>query len=112
MKHSRMVYARALRAACMVDSVLILERRVFFFQAEDGIRDIGVTGVQTCALPIYRRARYRLDHEPPGDVARDAFPHPGLYQGVGEERHVRRTRAMQGRRRVEHALRQDRKSVV
>src|SRR5258707_15135842 len=26
--------------------------RVFFFQAEDGIRDIGVTGVQTCALPI------------------------------------------------------------
>src|SRR5438445_1803717 len=25
----------------------------FFFQAEDGIRDIGVTGVQTCALPIW-----------------------------------------------------------
>src|SRR3712207_9358465 len=24
----------------------------FFLQAEDGIRDIGVTGVQTCALPI------------------------------------------------------------
>src|SRR3712207_9304768 len=24
-----------------------------FFQAEDGIRDIGVTGVQTCALPIF-----------------------------------------------------------
>src|SRR3712207_1817998 len=28
-------------------------RVLFFFQAEDGIRDIGVTGVQTCALPIY-----------------------------------------------------------
>src|SRR3712207_9529639 len=28
----------------------------FFFQAEDGIRDIGVTGVQTCALPIFPRA--------------------------------------------------------
>src|SRR3712207_8870011 len=27
-----------------------------FFQAEDGIRDIGVTGVQTCALPIYTAA--------------------------------------------------------
>src|SRR3712207_7703363 len=27
----------------------------FFFQAEDGIRDIGVTGVQTCALPIWLR---------------------------------------------------------
>src|SRR6266568_7251083 len=35
----------------------------FFFQAEDGIRDGTVTGVQTCALPIsarpYRRARPR-----------------------------------------------------
>src|SRR5207249_3860862 len=27
---------------------------IFFFQAEDGIRDRNVTGVQTCALPIYR----------------------------------------------------------
>src|SRR5256886_17550213 len=27
--------------------------RVFFFQAEDGIRDLTVTGVQTCALPIF-----------------------------------------------------------
>src|SRR5690606_41145521 len=26
----------------------------FFFQAEDGIRDFHVTGVQTCALPIWR----------------------------------------------------------
>src|SRR3712207_7488999 len=29
----------------------------FFFQAEDGIRDIGVTGVQTCALPISQASR-------------------------------------------------------
>src|SRR5438874_12033201 len=28
----------------------------FFFQAEDGIRDLYVTGVQTCALPISRSA--------------------------------------------------------
>ena len=28
-----------------------------FFQAEDGIRDVAVTGVQTCALPISRRGR-------------------------------------------------------
>src|SRR5690606_41042962 len=27
---------------------------LFFFHAEDGIRDFHVTGVQTCALPIYR----------------------------------------------------------
>src|SRR2546429_8507750 len=26
---------------------------LFFFQAEDGIRDVAVTGVQTCALPIW-----------------------------------------------------------
>src|SRR5436190_5545406 len=31
-------------------------RFVFFFQAEDGIRDHCVTGVQTCALPIYMGA--------------------------------------------------------
>src|SRR2546429_7295133 len=30
----------------------------FFFQAEDGIRDVAVTGVQTCALPISRRDRF------------------------------------------------------
>src|SRR6266496_3600753 len=35
----------------------------FFFQAEDGIRDLYVTGVQTCALPIYR-----ADHQ---DLAAD-----------------------------------------
>src|SRR2546422_2818858 len=29
----------------------------FFFQAEDGIRDVAVTGVQTCALPILEMAR-------------------------------------------------------
>src|SRR5699024_11818806 len=29
----------------------------FFFQAEDGIRDRNVTGVQTCALPIYEMSR-------------------------------------------------------
>src|SRR3712207_4743480 len=33
---------------------------IFFFQAEDGIRDIGVTGVQTCALPIYPPERTAL----------------------------------------------------
>src|SRR3712207_8865898 len=32
---------------------LVCFRVSFFFQAEDGIRDIGVTGVQTCALPIF-----------------------------------------------------------
>src|SRR5690606_40699891 len=34
--------------------VLRVGASVFFFQAEDGIRDFHVTGVQTCALPISR----------------------------------------------------------
>src|SRR3712207_8708024 len=42
----------------------------FFFQAEDGIRDIGVTGVQTCALPICPKSgRWRT----PGDWRRAAL---------------------------------------
>src|SRR5205823_10430811 len=34
----------------------------FFFQAEDGIRDKLVTGVQTCALPISKRKLYKYLH--------------------------------------------------
>src|SRR2546429_1084451 len=40
---------------------MITDIRVFFFQAEDGIRDVAVTGVQTCALPIYSRIRSPID---------------------------------------------------
>ena len=32
---------------------------LFFFQAEDGIRDYKVTGVQTCALPIYAEGEFQ-----------------------------------------------------
>src|SRR2546430_10100951 len=35
----------------MYDDVYVWH--IFFVQAEDGIRDLTVTGVQTCALPIY-----------------------------------------------------------
>src|SRR2546422_2928957 len=41
---------------------------VFFFQAEDGIRDVAVTGVQTCALPISQHQDPpRLDLDVPSD---------------------------------------------
>src|SRR5688572_32771258 len=33
----------------------------FFFQAEDGIRDLTVTGVQTCALPIYQTHTHKRE---------------------------------------------------
>src|SRR5437879_13844531 len=66
----------------------------FFFKAEDGIRDTSVTGVQTCALPIWgvldrhahaarvvrqgrvRRARARLHDLEPG------LPAPALLEAV------------------------------
>src|SRR5215216_7586986 len=52
----------------------------FFFQAEDGIRDDLVTGVQTCALPIYAR----------GDSGRGAGP---LRRPVRNRRRSARARA-------------------
>src|SRR5436305_13267877 len=62
----------------------------FFFQAEDGIRDADVTGVQTCALPIYVRAR-RCDDQPrPGERAhastsRSPSPSRSEERRVGKE---------------------------
>src|SRR2546429_7765546 len=38
--------------ATHVASTYMCRSKFFFFQAEDGIRDVAVTGVQTCALPI------------------------------------------------------------
>src|SRR3712207_7884030 len=49
----------------------------FFFQAEDGIRDIGVTGVQTCALPI-SFVVHPEHSEPPVDGTVGRCPHEGL----------------------------------
>src|SRR5438132_11238476 len=72
----------------------------FFFQAEDGIRDHCVTGVQTCALPIFRRphlARHRHPHlssgrlRAPADRARRRGSRPTRRRtrtGRSEERRV------------------------
>src|SRR5690606_40860977 len=50
----------------------------FFFQAEDGIRDFHVTGVQTCALPIWVRGGGNPDNYC------SAIPPPNLpYKGGG-----------------------------
>src|SRR2546429_3456388 len=47
---------RSALVMAFLDSRIPLKTRAsndcFFFQAEDGIRDVAVTGVQTCALPI------------------------------------------------------------
>src|SRR5256885_6197085 len=54
----------------MVSNVVKLGANVhgcfFFFQAEDGIRDYKVTGVQTCALPIAHHRRRRRFVRGPG----------------------------------------------
>src|SRR2546430_7667484 len=80
----------------------------FFFQAEDGIRDLTVTGVQTCALPICdgefrtrgaRPPRLHLGENPQRQPAR----RDGLDQGLRLERPVRRFQGLRKR---------DRKSVV
>src|SRR2546422_11769128 len=69
----------------------------FFFQAEDGIRDVAVTGVQTCALPIsiaaaqlHRRLRGggRDRVQQRGERYRSVVLHPSLRGGqqlVGQE---------------------------
>src|SRR5436309_10854137 len=59
----------------------------FFFQAEDGIRDFHVTGVQTCALPIFGAALERaLGVAAPGEVL-DGPPDHGT--DVGQVRGAR-----------------------
>ena len=51
----------------------------FFFQAEDGIRDRLVTGVQTCALPISVRAKQVNAHHAMTVLLKDAF-RPNIVQ--------------------------------
>src|SRR5260370_7804587 len=43
----------------------------FFFQAEDGIRDSSVTGVQTCALPISDKENHQHGHKRDGQQRRE-----------------------------------------
>src|SRR5699024_12103191 len=63
----------------------------FFFQAEDGIRDRNVTGVQTCALPILRKVE-PFDKRLKERAKQEPFPLPETYAGKvrnrSEERRV------------------------
>src|SRR5205085_7063231 len=75
---------------------IISSKLFFFFQAEDGIRDLTVTGVQTCALPISdhdgRPAGLRQDHHhrkarAPHGPARQAQGADGLARRLPSGRH-------------------------
>src|SRR5256885_9476569 len=58
-------------------SVIVVYFFFFFFQAEDGIRDYKVTGVQTCALPIWVRQRDHHETFPRPDMESVFFHAPG-----------------------------------
>src|SRR5438105_8806357 len=53
---------------------LTADRAHFFFQAEDGIRGPLVTGVQTCALPIYCRTLWRRRRRRPANITSQIRP--------------------------------------
>src|SRR3712207_7800654 len=57
-----------------VEEILTLVYFFFFFQAEDGIRDIGVTGVQTCALPISAKGEDGGSEAPIASSGRSGCP--------------------------------------
>src|SRR2546427_7808175 len=82
----------------------------FFFQAEDGIRDLTVTGVQTCALPICLVRR--ISRRGGGDlIERMAAACPGAVYD-GDLRGAALTRLRTRARRLFPSERRDRKSVV
>src|SRR2546426_12833959 len=74
--------------------------KFFFFQAEDGIRDYKVTGVQTCALPISpvpREAQRAAPVRPAVQrVAWPGLPAAGRRVGRGEARRGARRRGGRG----------------
>src|SRR2546430_6860572 len=88
----------ALSTPVYVNSVLSCSC-FFFFQAEDGIRDLTVTGVQTCALPILaaeeRGVRHMpdRDEEPVHQMRRDLA---GLEVPHVHARHLARLRVADG----------------
>src|SRR2546427_7318080 len=78
---------------------------VFFFQAEDGIRDLTVTGVQTCALPIWRQRDLVLQVQGPREVAVECAAAQGaaaVERGHGQhgvpEVHIGQGAAAEGQR--------------
>src|SRR5207249_3245102 len=70
---------------CMIWYIIVcidLSFIIFFFQAEDGIRDRNVTGVQTCALPISRDGNHACDLTAV-DLIVTSLPLPGVRPSSG-----------------------------
>src|SRR2546427_9345981 len=80
----------------------------FFFQAEDGIRDLTVTGVQTCALPIWPTRIYWEDTDAGGVVCH------ARYVAFMERARTEWMRALgygQERMCIEHGMRSEERRV-
>src|SRR5256885_4377130 len=76
------IYAKAVRSRVGYSSC-------FFFQAEDGIRDYKVTGVQTCALPIFMAAKKSGSKNQEQNCGQHSKTRYGIPQNlVGPERRV------------------------
>src|SRR5439155_9246220 len=77
-----------------IHSSLQLPTPYFFFQAEDGIRDGHVTGVQTCALPIFRSLSAALQVAAPCSVIVRPPNHSSLDGAISVSPQIKRTRSL------------------
>src|SRR2546429_7128040 len=73
----------------------------FFFQAEDGIRDVAVTGVQTCALPICHRLG-RAHRDFPCVLAKETLESHAIKSFFGE--HARKVAVSSTKSMTGHLL--------
>src|SRR5256885_12705910 len=87
-------------------------RDCFFFQAEDGIRDYKVTGVQTCALPISSRSPGKGSTKNPGANRRAPSSAARFSRGSAPAIFASAERAPLARPGPPHDSTKDRKSVV
>src|SRR6266513_490478 len=81
----------------MFKNEIIAKCAFFFFQAEDGIRARNVTGVQTCALPIWG-ARDRAGGPATADAG-GCRGDPGRGMGPGDDRRIGSARGLAYTRR-------------
>src|SRR2546429_3859231 len=79
----------------------------FFLQAEDGIRDVAVTGVQTCALPILIPAHAKDQHQ----VAKTEWPPKQRDNAEDTERGFVRDRRVVGVHKIRDTIAQGKNHV-
>src|SRR5688572_31004582 len=84
---------------CTIDRRIDVSLFFFFFQAEDGIRDLTVTGVQTCALPIWAMTQRVRDH-PGAEQDRERVASSPVARPAGRRRAVRGCGVRSEERRV------------